>query len=318
MSALSWMRSDPSLKVASVVLAVFVWLYVRSEEKPVQVLAVPLAVEGLPDDLAPVGRTLEHVTVRVRADEGTLRALTPSRLQARVRIDDAQPGEREIDLGPEVVHAPLGVEVLSVDPSRLTLTLERRSRRDVPVVARFRGQPRPPLERGGYTVMPPRVTVQGPERVVRQVTEVVTEEVDLSGRRESFEAVVAIQPGRGGVAILDKPVALVKVSLQETPVTRTLQDVPLVPEAPAGAGRSVRFQPESITVVVAGPAASLARLSASNIQARLNLEGMAPRGAPYAVEPRVVIVPEELGLDVTVRSVSHSTIQVTISRGGAR
>ncbi|MGH9867358.1 MAG: CdaR family protein [Candidatus Polarisedimenticolia bacterium] len=318
MSALSWMRSDPSLKVASVVLAVFVWMYVRSEDKPVQVLAVPLRMEGLPDDLAPVGRTLEHVTVRVRADEATLRELTPSRLQATVNLEDAQPGEQEVILGPEIVHAPAGVEVLSLDPSRLTLTIERRSQREVPVVVRFRGQPPPPLERGGYTVTPSKVVVQGPERIVRQVEEAVTEEVDLSGRRESFESIVAIQPDRGGVRILDKPVALVQVSLSGATVTHTLQNVPLVPEGLGAPGRSVRLQPSSITVVVAGPAAALARVSVSSVRASLNLEGMGPRGAPYAVEPRVIIVPEELGREVTVRSVSHRTIQVTISRGGAR
>src|SRR5262245_54192793 len=180
MGAMSWLRSDPSLKAASVVLAVFVWMYVRSEEKPVQVLAVPLHLEGLAGDLAPVGRTLEHVTVRVRADQATMRELTPSQLQATVHLEDAQPGEQEMMLGPDIVHAPPGVEVLSVDPSRLTLTIERRSQREVPVIARFRGQPPPPFERGGYTVSPSKVVVQGPERIVRQVEEAVTEEVDLS------------------------------------------------------------------------------------------------------------------------------------------
>ena len=318
MSALSWMRSDPSLKIASVVLAVFVWMYVRSEEKPVQVLAVPLRMEGLPDDMAPVGRTLEHVTVRVRADEATMRELTPSRLQATVHLEEAQPGEQEVILGTDIVRAPPGVEVLSVDPSRLTLSIERRLQREVPVTARFRGKPQAPFERGGYTVTPSKVIVQGPERIVRQVEEAVTEEVDLSGRRESFESVVALQPDRGGVYILDKPVALVKVSLREVTVTRAIQNVPLVAEPPAGPGRSARFQPASITVVLAGSASALEKVSVSNLRASLNLEGMGPRNAAYAVQPQVAIIPEELDREVTVRSVSPRSIQVTISRGGAR
>ena len=34
-SPMTWLGSDPSLKLASVVLAFFLWIYVRSEEKPV-------------------------------------------------------------------------------------------------------------------------------------------------------------------------------------------------------------------------------------------------------------------------------------------
>jgi YbbR domain-containing protein len=231
-------------------------------------------------------------------------------------LDDAQPGEHVVDLGPDIVHAPLGVEVLSVDPPRLTLSLERRAERKVPVKARFRGRPSPPYETDGYTVIPAQVTVQGPERIVRQVQEAVTEEVDLTGRRGSFEAVVAIQPDRGGVRILDKPVALVKVSLQAAPATRTLEGVRLVPDPAPSSARGARFEPGTVSVVLEGPAAALSRLSASDVQAVLDLEGMAPRSAPYAVEPRVEIAPG-MASGVTVRSVSPSTVQVTISRGVA-
>jgi hypothetical protein len=50
----------------------------------------------------------------------------------------------------------------------------------------------------------------------------------------------------------------------------------------------------------------------------LNLEGMGPRAAPYSVQPRVSIQPEEKGLGVVVRSISHQTIHVTVIRRGGR
>jgi YbbR domain-containing protein len=333
MRTFAWLRSDPSLKIASLVLAIFVWMYVRSEEKPIQVVSVPLELSGLPDDLALSGRTLEHVTVRVRAREATLRNLTPEGLRAAVHLQDAQPGELHLDLTPSIVHAPLGVEVLSVDPPQLTVMLERRTTRVVPVVARFRGSPEPPLEQAGYTIVPNQVTVQGPERVVRQVRQAVTDEVDLTGRKSGFESVVAIQPDRTGARIVDKAVAVVKVQLSEPPATRTFEAVPLVPVVPGRLpyeavplvpvvpGRlpyEVRCHPETITVVLEGPGQTLEALERDNIVAELDLEGMAPRGAPYAVQPRVSIQPERLRAGVAVRSISHPTIHVTVSRKGAR
>jgi YbbR domain-containing protein len=318
MATLSWMRSDPSLKIASFVLAIFVWLYVRSEDKPIQVLSVPLEISGLPDDLALAGRTLEHVAVRVRGPEATLRNLTPGRVQAQARLVDPQPGEHQLELTPDVVRAPIGVEVLSVDPPQLTLTLERRATRAVPVVARFQGSPAAPLEQAGYTVTPDQVTVQGPERIIRQVRHALTDAVVLDGRKESFETVVGLQPDRNGVRILDKAVALVRVSLREPPATRSFENVELVPLLPARSPHAVRCHPERVTVVLEGNSQALAALEPENVRAVLNLEGMGPRAAPYSVQPRVSIHPEEKGLGVVVRSISHQTIHVTVIRRGGR
>jgi YbbR domain-containing protein len=318
MTTLAWMRSDPSLKIASVVLAVFVWLYVRSEDKPIQVLSVPLEITGLPDDLALAGRTLEHVAVRVRGPEAVLRDLTPGRVQAQARLLDPQPGEHQLELTPDVVRAPLGVEVLSVDPPQLTLTLERRATRAVPVVARFRGSPAPPLEQAGYTVTPDQVTVQGPERIVRQVRHAVTDEVDLDGRKGTFETVVGLQPDRNGVRILDKAVAVIRVSIEEPPATRAFENIELVPLVPGRAPYTVRCHPEKVTVVLEGSSRALGALEPDNVQAVLDLEGMGPRAAPYSVQPRVSIQPEEMGQGVAVRSISHQTIHVTVTRRGTR
>jgi len=82
---MSWMRSDASLKIISLVLAISVWAYVRSEAKPLQIFSVPLEIEGLPADLAVTGDVLDSVAVRVRAPDTTLRNLTPGRFRALVR-----------------------------------------------------------------------------------------------------------------------------------------------------------------------------------------------------------------------------------------
>ena len=102
------------------------------------------------------------------------------------------------------------------------------------------------------------------------------------------------------------------------PATRTFEGIPLVPVVPGKASYDVRCHPETITVVLEGAGQVLESLEADNIVAELDLEGMAPRGAPYAVQPRVIIRPERLGDGVAVRSVSHPTIHVTVSRRGAR
>lgn len=314
LSPISWILSDASLKLASLVLALFVWLYVRSEEKPVQDFSVPLEIEGLGRDLAMAGEAPDSVAVRVRAPDTTLRNLSPGRFHARVKLDASQPGEVRIPLTGENVHAPLGVEVIRIEPAELTLKLERRIAREVPVVARITGRPAAGYESDGYTLTPDKAMVEGPESVVRKVREAVTDETDITDRSESFDTVVGLVPDRGGARITSQTAAQLRVNIREQRVARTFAAVPLVPNLPSGVGYHVSFQPESVTVVVEGRREALDALKPGNIRALLDLEGMGPREAPYAVRPRIAITPGDVGAGVAVHSVNEPTINVKISR----
>ena len=153
------------LKSASLLLACFVWMYVRSEDKPLQVLSLPLQFEGLPAELALAGDVPDSVAVRVRAPEMTLRNLSPGRFHARVDLSDVQAGAIDVPLTNDIVRGPLGVEVIRVDPPSIALKVERRVRREVPVVARIKGRPAPGFEYDGYTLTPDKVVVEGMQKV---------------------------------------------------------------------------------------------------------------------------------------------------------
>jgi len=315
-SIMSRLRSEPSLKIASLILAVFVWMYMRSETRPAQIFTVPIEYEGLSEDLALSGDFPDSVVIRVRAPDPTLKAISPASFRARVRLTGVKPGDLEVPMKPEMIRAPLGIEVLRVEPETLSLTVERRIRRDVPVVARFKGKPAHGYENNGYTLNPDKVMIEGPESVVRAVREAVTDKVDISGRRESFETVVGVVPDRGGVRIVSEGAATLRVSIREERITRTFAGIPMTPNLPAGVSYEVSYAPESVDVVLEGTKPALDALASSNIQVMLDLEGMSPREAAYAVKPRVVIAPAELGAHVAVHSISEPTVNVRIGPQG--
>ncbi len=309
----NWIRSDIPLKIASLVLAVFVWMYVRTEANPLQIFSVPLELENLPDDVAVVGEVLDSVAVRVRAPDRTLRGLTPGRFRARIPLDGARPGSLSIALTREIVSAPLGVEVVRVDPSSLQLQLERRVTQEVPVVARLTGEPSRGFEYDGYTVSPDRVTVEGPESVTMQVREAVAESISMEGRSESFETVVGIVPDRSEARVIGEGTAVVRVNIAPQRTTQVYAGIPLEPSHGGDFEYRVSYQPDSVSVVLEGTRASLSSISADNIRVLLDLEGMGPRDAPYSVKPRVVISPGNLGALVAVHSVSEPSVNVKIS-----
>lgn len=314
MAGLGWMRSDPSLRIASLILAVLIWMYVRGEEKPVQVFSVPLEIEGIPGNLAIGGETPDIIAVRVRAPEATLKNLSPGRFQARIRLSDAKPGDLTIPLASSDVRAPIGVEVLQVEPRNVTLRLERRMTREVPIGVRVKGNAAAGFEYAGYTVAPEKVRVEGPEGAVSQVREALAEEVDITGRSLNFEMPVSLTPDKGNVRILEGTGVVVRVAIRPARVTRLFTGVRLEPGFPTGVKHPVRLQPPTVTVELKAPREVLDRLDPSAIRAFLDLEGMNPRSAPYLVKPRIVIEPADLAAQVAINSVSDETIHVRIDR----
>lgn len=310
----SWMRSNLSLKIASLVLAVFVWMYVRSEEKPFQVFSVPLELEGLPKDVALAGDAPDSVAVRVRASDTTLRNLSPGRFRARVHLEGARPGDLTIPLTPDIIKAPLGVEVVRVDPRTLSLKVERRITKLVPVVARVTGQPAQGFEYAGYTADPDKVTVEAPEGIAMGLSEALTDEVAIGGRSESFDSAVNVLPGRAGARVAGRTTVNLRVNIRQQRMTQAYAGIPLETNTPAGFSYRVRFSPQSVTVVLEGTKDDLADITPSSIRALLDLEGMGPRDAPHLVKPRIVIAPPELAASVMVHSLSEPTINVSISR----
>jgi len=308
---MSWMRGDVPLKIASVVLAVFLWMYLNSEAQTVQAFQVPLELADLPPGLSLVGDIPDSVLVRVRASDATFQNLSPGRFHARVRLSGARPGSLSVPLTEGIIRAPFGVEVLRIDPDHLELQVEERITREVPVVARIQGQPASGYESRGHTLSPSTATVEGPGSVVREVREVLTEVVDIEGARESIEKVVSLVPDRGGVRVVSDGVSRLELTIGELFVTRRFTGIRLEP-AEADAGATAEFRPETIEVTLQGPKEALDAMSVDRIRAVLDLEGMAPRRASYTVRPRIIL--EGIGDDVSVHSVSEPTVDVRISR----
>lgn len=314
MAGLGWMRSDPSLRIASLMLAVLIWLYVRGEEKPVQVFNVPLEIEGIPSTLALAGDTPASVAVQARAPDVTLKSISASRFQARIRLRDPKPGELTIPLTSGDIRAPIGVEVLQVEPGSISLRIEPRLTREVPVGVRIKGNPAAGFEFAGYTVAPERVRVEGPNGAVSQMREAMAGEVDITGRSLNFDIPVTLTPDRGNVRIIDSSGVVVRVAIRPERITRVFTGVRLEPGFPIGSRHPVRLQPAAVSVELKAAREVLDAVGPASIRAILDLEGMGPRAAPYLVKPRIVIEPAELAAQISVQSVSDETVHVRIDR----
>ena len=187
------------LRLLAAGIAAVIWLLVsylpRLDERRVprsqrEVLAS--LSYAIPDGYMLVN-TEQTVTVQISGPSETVRSLTSEEIDLEVPLPNPTPGAVEVPLTTSMFEVPEGIEVQSMSPSSLSLLIDRRSRKEVPITIRFRGEPA-----GGFLVDPlncrtePETTqIEGPETRLQSIAQVFTEEINLDGHGIAF-----VEPAR--------------------------------------------------------------------------------------------------------------------------
>jgi YbbR domain-containing protein len=159
-----------ALKVASLAIAVLLWLTVSGQQTVERGLRVPLEIHNLPEKVELVEQPPEFVDVRVRGGSGALSRLGPGDVVAVIDVRTARTGRRLFNLSNEQVRTPFGIEVSQVTPPTVTLAFEQSDTKRVPVVPAIEGEPAPGFVRGKTSAEPGTVDVVGPRSALARVT----------------------------------------------------------------------------------------------------------------------------------------------------
>jgi serine/threonine-protein kinase len=177
-------------------------------------LIVPLEFRNVPKSLQIVGAP-ETIIVRVRGLSTMLDRLRPEEIVGVLDLSGATPESRLFSLGIERVHAPDGLEVLEVAPTSITVELDRGARRRVTVVPAFIGKPAPGFIVVQTSVTPATVEIIGPESLVRDILNVHTEPIPISGARADVRTTVRLDV-RSSIVRLAQP-QIVQVTVEIAP-----------------------------------------------------------------------------------------------------
>jgi YbbR domain-containing protein len=302
-------RENLSLKVASLALAIGVWFFVRGEDRPVQIVSVPLEIRSLPEGLAIAGDVIDSVNVRVKAPEVMLKDMRPDRITARLDLSGLDAGDHLVRVRPEELRIPPGADVVKISPEYVAVRLEKKLTRELPVTPRVIGEPAAGFIVGAAMVRPDHVKVEGPESAVRLAKEVLTDIVRVDGRTTSVEVMVDLFPDRAGVRVLKEEPATLQAEIHEAAVTRV---VPHVAVRADGGSRTLGFKPDSIEVTLQGPAEVLSQVSAGNLAAVVEIQRLHLTPGTYRIRPHIAFNPEGLASMLSVRSTSVPEIEVRV------
>jgi YbbR domain-containing protein len=169
-------------------LAALVWIVAVNEDNPVEqrtIGQVPIELLGKADDMLIMGNVLTRTQVELRGPRQTLATITARQITVTADLSDLPPGTHTIPL--QYGLAVEGARIENIDPSTLTLMLERSAVRELPVEVTLVGQPA-----AGYEAEPPElsaetVTLSGPSSAVDRVAG-ISVRVSIEGLRSEYRA----------------------------------------------------------------------------------------------------------------------------------
>jgi YbbR domain-containing protein len=211
--------ANSGTKALALFLAFVAWFVVsapRRERLFERAFAVPLALVGVPRDLVITTPVQDNINVRLRGRSSALRSLSSQNLEATVDLSASQPGDFILTVRPQALNVPAGIDVVSIDPTRVKFRLERLRQKIVPIRAFLVGEPSSGFTAGDPTINPAEALVSGPASQIRNVTEVATERVIMAGRSATFVQNVGLVGDSPLVRVVEPLTAQVTVPMLAT------------------------------------------------------------------------------------------------------
>ena len=145
----------------------------RSENISVRGVKARLTLVNIPRDLVLMSNVPDTISLQLRGPlTRALNSATPP--EVLLDLSDARPGLNSYPINPSDIPLPADVEVVSVDPSAITLELERQETRQVPVHPAVTGFPAPGFVVREVRADPNTYTVQGPMSLLLALDHVET------------------------------------------------------------------------------------------------------------------------------------------------
>ena len=168
-------------KVFSLLVSALLWFTYASDPEIGAFVSAPVEYKNMPEDLEIGSDIAPAVSLDVRGPSAKVTNFSVARPAVALDFSGVnKAGEVTYQIDAQNVDVPSGVRLVRAIPAQIRLEFERRTRRDVPVQARFSGAPPAGYHMQRYEVSPRNLSVVGPESHVEDVDYVVTDPVDLS------------------------------------------------------------------------------------------------------------------------------------------
>jgi len=217
-------------KVLSLALAIVLFIFHRMSILETRFFSAPLAIEHL-DSLIPSSAYPRMIRVSLRGEANSIYSILEEDIEVFADMEGFKtPGKYVVPVQWRKKGTTEGVEPLqiSVDPTEITFSLDQKISKFVPVIASFRGQVDTGYNMVSYTLNPSQIIVDGPAELMRGISDVNTDLIDLDGRRSNFVTTAAIVPKSPLVFIRGSDMTELRGIINQIIPVRNIANVPII------------------------------------------------------------------------------------------
>jgi YbbR domain-containing protein len=182
------------VKIISVAAALIIAYFYRMNSLEKRTFMVPLQIETN-SVLIPASSIVNSVSISLRGEADSINTINVGDIEAYINLDKySGEGMYRIPVQVRKKGSAAGVEPLeiSVLPVEISILLEQKTRRNIPVFPLFSGELPPEYELISQSIIPETVTAEGPRSSIEKLYEFNTEKIDLVGRTGDFSVLVQI------------------------------------------------------------------------------------------------------------------------------
>jgi hypothetical protein len=192
--AISAVAHNWPVKVLSIIVAVFLFVFHRMSTLEERFFSVPLNVETK-GNLIPSSSYPRMIRVRLRGDPNSIYPILEDDIEAFVAFEKYEaPGTYRSPVQIRKRGTAMTVEPLEIaaDPPEISLSLDHRISKFIPLTPSLRGRLDSGYSLSSYTLNPTQVIIDGPSELIGSISELHTDFIDLDGRTGDFSMMVNI------------------------------------------------------------------------------------------------------------------------------
>ncbi|MBH24973.1 MAG: hypothetical protein CMH57_11060 [Myxococcales bacterium] len=299
-----WFTENTTLKLIAFLLALILHLFVRGDRE--SVLALYLQVDiNVPAERVLLTEPVEQIKVTVRGKRSALNILEREGFRP-LSIDLSDVDTNYYEFSPDMLLLPPRVTVTSIQPPGFPVELDRQGLKALDVVPRTVRQPAEGYRVSSWKLDPPKVEVAGPMSVLEELSAVVTEPIDLTGRTRTFETRARVRSISSRRVSISPSQVNVQVIIEPTEIQQTFNGIPV--KVHNADPLSTKVEPTSVSVTLKGPPKTLATLDVGQLFAVLEGGDKLPPATYRRRITEVTPLPE----DVRVTAVSPTMVSLIL------
>ena len=238
------------------------------------VIFIPVDSGQIPPGLTITGPPLKGIEVYVYGPKSAVRTLSDLKIRYMLDLSGVHVGINSIPINKERIILPEGLSIVKINPMFLTVTIENKIKKKLPVKIIFSGKPATGFTVAGAVAKPLSVILQGPESIIEPMDQVLTKPIEIKGLSESFKKEVALELVEDLEIISPSKIISAEISIEEKIVTQKFLNLQVEGKITPF---SYRITPPAITIEVKGPVHIIEKLHSEKwITVYVDLQGLPP------------------------------------------